>query len=85
MNTQEQIDIIREAQEHLAQAEQLISHLGNGYLNSYVCGHINASGTYLGDGLWNILEEHAGQLEAEEEAVEATARQNGEAEGGDRT
>lgn len=48
--------ILIEAMEHLAQAEDLVRQLEDRYLDSYVVGHINAQGTYMGTGLYQELE-----------------------------
>lgn len=56
MNNEDRRQVIEEAMELLAQAEELVSSLDDSRLNAYVSGHINASGRYLGDGLYQTLE-----------------------------
>jgi hypothetical protein len=57
--------ILEEVLEHLAQAEDLLNQIDDHYLNSYVVGHINAQRTYLGDGLYQIVEKSMNDLDQE--------------------
>lgn len=53
---EEKQQAIYQAMDLLAQAEEALSDLDDGYINSYVIGHINAQGRYLGKGLYQELE-----------------------------
>jgi len=66
MNKREKIQVIREAQELLARAESLLEELNDPYIEAYVIGHINASGMWAGEGLYQTLDKVIRELEAEE-------------------
>jgi hypothetical protein len=66
MQKQDKIDIAREALDKLAEAEELLRQLDDSYLNGYVVGHINAQGTYLGDGLYQNVEDYIKETEETE-------------------
>ena len=63
MKNQEKIAVIRETMDLLARAEALLEKLNDPYIESYVIGHINASGMWAGEGLYQTLEKTIRELE----------------------
>jgi hypothetical protein len=67
MNNQDKIDSLREAQNLLSLAEDIIRQVGDLHLEKYVADHIDSNQRMLGDGMYNRVQNLINALEEEVE------------------
>lgn len=67
MNKQDKIQIAEEAMYLLEQAESLLDNLQDPEIDGYAIGHINAQRRYMGDGIYQIVENYTKRLNGESE------------------
>jgi len=58
MTKEDKIIMAEEAMYLLEQAQDLLEQLEDGAIDGYAVGHINAKGTYMGEGVYQVVENY---------------------------
>jgi hypothetical protein len=67
MDNQNKIAELQEAQNLLSQAEDIIRQVGDLHLEKYVADYIDSNQRMLGDGMYQLIQNHINELEEEAE------------------